>query len=29
MQKSNLLVPYAVDEAAASEPKTAAGGSSK
>jgi NADPH-dependent glutamate synthase beta subunit-like oxidoreductase len=29
MQKSQLLVPYAVDEAAASEPKTAAGGSVK
>ena len=29
MQKSTLLVPYALDEAAADQPKTAAGGSSK
>ena len=29
MQKSRLLVPYAADEAGASHPKTAAGGSAK
>jgi NADPH-dependent glutamate synthase beta subunit-like oxidoreductase len=29
MQKSEILVPYAVDEAAAGEPQTAAGGSAK
>ena len=29
MQKSTILIPYAVDEAAADEPQTAAGGSAK